>query len=164
LPPGKVNGSKISIVIEYRNTVEMKVELVPFGSPVYNEIVRLRIEALLNPVGVEASYIIPENEKDDIFIAAMKNNRVIGCCVLTKKDDSTVQLRQMVVHPDYQGQGVGAAIVDFAEQIAGTQSYKTLMMHARDTAMDFYRKCGYDITGELFIEVGIAHHQMQKKL
>ena len=95
---------------------------------------------------------------------AVENERVIGCCILTKKDDRIVQLRQMVVDPDFQGKGIGADIVDFAEQIARAQDYKTLMMHARDTAIDFYKKCGYEITGELFYEVGIGHHQMQKLL
>ena len=142
----------------------MKVQLVSFGSPGYDEIVQLRVEALLKPVGVDASFIVPEEEKDDVFIAATEDQRVIGCCILSKKDDTTVQLRQMVVHPHCQGKGVGAAIVDFAEKIARTQNYKILMMHARDTAIDFYKKCGYEITGDLFFEVGIGHHQMRKLL
>jgi predicted GNAT family N-acyltransferase len=37
-------------------------------------------------------------------------------------------------------------------------------MHARDTVLSFYEKCGYQISGEQFFEVGIAHHKMQKEV
>jgi len=39
-----------------------------------------------------------------------------------------------------------------------------LMMHARDPVLNFYKKCGYEIYGEQFFEVGIGHHKMQKVL
>ena len=122
------------------------------------------MEELLSPVGVPASFIVPEQEKNDVFIGAMENDNVIGCCILTPKDTSIIQLRQMVVHPSHQGKGIGAAIIDFAEQFARVSNYKILMMHARDTAIEFYTKCGYVVTGEMFFEVGIGHHQMQKVL
>ncbi len=38
------------------------------------------------------------------------------------------------------------------------------MMHARATAIGFYEKCGYDRLGETFLEQGIPHVRMQKRL
>jgi predicted GNAT family N-acyltransferase len=37
-------------------------------------------------------------------------------------------------------------------------------MHAREVAVGFYRKCGYAVQGEPFLEVTIPHFHMEKKL
>ena len=55
-------------------------------------------------------------------------------------------------------------IVKFAEDQARTLGYKIIMMHARNPVIKFYQKCGYEISGDEFFEVGMGHHQMQKTL
>ena len=142
----------------------MEIRIVKSGSSDYEQLVALRIKTLLEPIGVPATYIEPEKEKNDIFIGAFKNHEIIGCCVLTKKDENMVQLRQMAVRKDQQGKGIGAGIVDFAEITARNLGYTILMMHARDPVIEFYKKCGYKIAGEQFFEVGIGHHRMEKNL
>lgn len=142
----------------------MKIQLVQFGSAEYEAMKDLRVEALLSPIGIPATYIVPEKEKDDIFIGAFENENIIGCCVLTSKDNDVAQLRQMAVHPTYQGKKIGAAIVAFAEEVAKEKGFKTLMMHARNPVIDFYKKCGYEIFGDEFFEVGMGHREMRKEL
>lgn len=126
--------------------------------------IELRLNVLLNPIGVPRSYINPQKEASDTLIGAFENDALIGCCILTKIDNTTIQLRQMAVDTSLQKKGVGVAILSFAENFAKGQRYKTLMMHARDTVLDFYTKCGYHVGGEQFFEVGIGHHKMDKAL
>ena len=142
----------------------MEIRIVKSGSSDYEQMLALRIKTLLEPIGVPATYIEPEKEKNDVFIGAFKNHELIGCCVLTKKDESAIQLRQMAVRKDQQGKGLGASIVGFAEATAKNLGYTVLMMHARDPVIEFYKKCGYKIAGEQFFEVGIGHHRMEKTL
>src|SRR6476661_3779526 len=123
--------------------------------------IQLRIKALLEPIGVPATYIDREKEKDDFFIGYFEGSEIIGCCILTPKDKVTIQLRQMAVRPGNQGKNIGRSIVAFAEEVARKNGFKMLMMHARDPVIDFYRKCGYEIEGPQFFEVGIGHHKMQ---
>ena len=130
----------------------------------YKQMVELRVKSLLEPIGVPSSYIQPEKEKDDIFIAAFLNDVMIGCCILTRVDDKTIQLRQMAVLEAYRGKKMGNSIIDFAEKIARGKGYSILMMHARDPVLEFYKKAGYEIAGEQFFEVGMGHHRMEKKL
>ena len=142
----------------------MQLRFLQTDTNEYEEMVNLRMKVLLDPVGIPRSYINAEKEAADVLIGAFENNRLIGCCVLTEVDKDTVQLRQMAVDNTQQKKGVGAAIVAFAEDVAKEKSYCVLMMHARDSVLDFYRKSGYSIAGEQFFEVGIGHHRMQKKL
>jgi N-acetylglutamate synthase-like GNAT family acetyltransferase len=142
----------------------MQTKLIEFGSDEYRQMINLRIRALLEPIGVPASYIESEKEKNDFFIGCFEGGEIIGCCILTPKNKDTVQLRQMAVSPDKQRRNVGRAIIAFAEAVAKSNGFTVLMMHARDPVIEFYRKCGYEISGPQFFEVGIGHHKMQKCL
>ena len=142
----------------------MNIKTIKHNTQEYRQMIELRIKALLEPIGVPAHYIVPEKEKDDIFIAAMEGSDMIGCCILTPSVDRHVQLRQMAVRPDCQGRHIGAQIINFAEQTAREKGFSVLTMNARNPVIGFYTKCGYEINGSEFYEVGIAHHKMEKKL
>lgn len=122
------------------------------------------MKVLLEPIGIPRNYIDPLKESGDLLIGAYADGQLVGCCILTRISDTTVQLRQMAVASFLQKKGVGAAILRFAEEQAREKGYHTLMMHARDSVVPFYEKCGYKIAGDQFFEVGIGHHQMQKEL
>lgn len=142
----------------------MEFRIIPHDSTEYEQMIALRVSQLLEPIGIPASYIARENEKKDILIGAFQDGEIIGCCVLTPKDDAVVQLRQMTVRSDYRGKRIGAAIIDFAEDVAWNNNFTSLIMHARNPVIEFYKKCGYEIEGEEFFEVGMGHHLMQKRL
>jgi predicted GNAT family N-acyltransferase len=142
----------------------MQFHFIQTGTPEYEAMIRLRMKVLLDPVGIPQSYIQPEKEKQDILIGAFENQQLVGCCILTSVDNRTVQLRQMAVDDAVQKKGVGRAILAFAEKTAKKKGYTTLIMHARDAVLEFYRKCGYEIDGEAFFEVGISHHKMKKQI
>ena len=142
----------------------MNTRIIEHGSHDYDEMIRLRLSQLLEPIGVPASFIQKEDEKSDILIGAFEGDEIIGCCVLTPVDHDMVQLRQMAVRSKYRGRGIGGDIIEFAEQVCRENKFSLIMMHARDPVIDFYKKCGYEIYGDQFFEVGMGHHKMQKQL
>ena len=142
----------------------MNIRLLQHNSSDYSQMLDLRLKVLLNPIGIPASFIQTEKEKNDYLIGAFEGAEIVGCCVLTPKENKTVQLRQMAVLQSLQGTGIGAAIVAFAEKIAFEKGFETLLLHARSHVTSFYLKCGYTIVGEPFEEVGIEHRIMQKQL
>ena len=142
----------------------MIIRQIAFGSDEYEQMIALRVSELLAPIGVQASYIEKTREQNDYLIGAFEKQELIGCCILTPIDNAIIQLRQMAVRSKYRGKGIGAAIIEFAEQLATENKFSILMMHARDPVLDFYKKCGYEIFGNQFFEVGIGHHKMQKHL
>lgn len=126
--------------------------------------ITLRLRVLLRPIGVPVSYIDREKEKEDVLIGAFEDGQIVGCCVLTRRDAETVQLRQMAVDAKMQHKGIGSAVLHFAEKTAKEKGYRTLMMHARNPVVPFYKMHGYVVVGEEFSEVGTGHHKMQKSL
>lgn len=144
------------------NTLQFRT-ILPL-TPAYEEMVALRMKVLLEPIGIPRSYINPDKEAADILVGAYQDRTLVGCCILTTLTKTTVQLRQMAVATSVQYRGVGRQILTFAEDIAKEKGFATVMMHARDSVIPFYRKCGYNISGNQFFEVGIPHHKMQKSL
>ena len=142
----------------------MALRMIDHGTKEYQQMVNLRNEILRKPLGLSFSDDELEREKDDILMGAFEDDRLLGCCLLTPTDAKTVRLRQMAVPNNMQGKGVGRALMIFAENIARDLGYKKLCMHARKTAVGFYQKLGYGITGDEFVEVTIPHYTMEKAL
>ena len=142
----------------------MALKIIDHGSAEYQQMVRLRYDILRRPLGLQFEQAELDREKEDVLIAAFEDDRILGCCLLTKMDDKTVRLRQMAVPNNMQGKGIGRALMVFAENIARDLGYKTIIMHARKTAIGFYEKLGYMKTGDEFVEVTIGHYIMEKTL
>ncbi|MEO5888908.1 MAG: GNAT family N-acetyltransferase [Ferruginibacter sp.] len=142
----------------------MGLKQIDHGSKEYQLMVNLRYEIMRKPLGL--SFLPDElaKEKNDILICAFDEDELLGCCILSNMHPGCVRLRQMAVQRNMQGKGIGESMVTFAENLARDKGYKTLTMHARDTAIGFYEKYGYKVIGEQFIEINIPHHIMEKRL
>lgn len=142
----------------------MALKIIDYGSANYKKMLEIRYEILRKPLGLTFSEKELEKEKDDILIGCFEDDELEGCCLLTKQDNDTIRLRQMAVSKVLQGKGIGRVLMIFAENIARDKGFKQLTMHARNNAVGFYKKLGYDIIGNEFIEVTIPHYLMQKIL
>lgn len=142
----------------------MPLKIIDHNSKEYKQMVDLRKQILRKPLGLDFSKEDLEKEKDDLLIAAFEDDEILGCCMLTQMNPTTVRLRQMAVKAGLQGKGIGRVLMQFAENIARDRGYKKLCMHARKTAAGFYERLGYKVTGEEYTEVTIPHYNMEKLL
>lgn len=138
---------------------------IDFGTPEYDEAVALRYEVLRKPLGLE---FLPEqlaNEWSDIHLAGFDAaGNLLAILLLTPLDNETIKMRQVAVAPGLQGQGLGAQLVRASEEIAIRRQFQIMSLHARETAVPFYLRLGYQIIGDRFEEVTIPHFKMVKKL
>ncbi len=142
----------------------MPLKQIEHGSKEYQQMVQLRMDVLRKPLGLTFTKEELAKEVEDILIGAFEEDKMLACCMLTKSDDKSVRLRQMAVQNNLQGKGIGASMMIFAETIARDKGFKKLTMHARKTALGFYEKLGYKVTGDEFTEVTIPHFVMEKRL
>lgn len=142
----------------------MAIKQIDHGSKEYEEMIKLRNEVLRKPLGLSFTEDEIQAEVNDILIASFDDEEILGCCLLTIQGNEVVRLRQMAVQKNQQGKGIGETIMQFTENLARDKGFKTLIMHARDTAIGFYEKFGYQIKGDGFIEVNLQHHLMEKSL
>lgn len=145
------------------NQRQFRVVEAAWGSKPYLGAIALRHEVLRRPLGLVFDPGIFGQEREDLHVVAMKGDWVVGCMILTV-NETRVKMRQVAVESSLQNQGVGARMVEFAEQISTERGATEVVLHARDTAMSFYLKLGYSVVGDGFEEVGIPHHAMRKSL
>lgn len=138
--------------------------MIDHGSKEYQQMVHLRNEILRKPLGLTFTQEELEKEKEEILIGAFEEEKMLGCCMLIKESPSVVRLRQMAVLNNLQGKGIGRALMQFAENIARDRGFRKITMHARKSAIGFYEKLGYQVSGDEFHEVTIPHHIMEKPL
>ena len=142
----------------------MPIKQIDHGTKEYQQMVELRNEILRKPLGLTFEQKELEREKNDILIAAFEEDKILGCCLLTKVDNHCVRLRQMAVQNNLQGKGIGATMMNYAENVARDAGYNKVIMHARKTVVPFFEKLGYKVTGNEFEEITIPHYIMEKKL
>ncbi|MET0325863.1 MAG: GNAT family N-acetyltransferase [Ilumatobacteraceae bacterium] len=77
---------------------------------------------------------------------------------------SDVQLRGMAVDPADQGRGVGAILLAAGLERAGAAGADAVWANARDTALDFYRRHGFRVIGDGFLDAttGLPHHRIRR--
>ena len=142
----------------------MALKIIDHGSREYQQMVNLRIDILRKPLGLTFTNEELEKEKEEILIGAFEDEKMLGCCMLIKEGEKTCRLRQMAVLNNLQGKGIGRALMIFAENIARDRGFRKINMHARKTAVGFYERLGYKISGDEFKEVSIPHYVMEKNL
>jgi predicted GNAT family N-acyltransferase len=126
--------------------------------------VELRRRILRRPLGLDFSDEELAEEAADVHFVALDGSRLVGCLVMVPLDTGSVKMRQVAVEPDMRGKGIGARVVVASEDWARDSAYKQIELNARDTAVPFYLRLGYEIEGDLFEEVGIPHLKMRKGL
>jgi predicted GNAT family N-acyltransferase len=114
------------------------------------------------PVGSEK-----DNDEDKCIhiMAVDEKNNVLGVCRLQFNSENEAQLRYMGVKEDTQGLGIGRKLISFAEKKAKETNRSRMILHARQAAVDFYKKCGYSIVEKSYLMWGeIQHYLMEKTL
>lgn len=138
------------------------IQQVNTTDEIYQQVWQLREDILRKPIGLSLRNEDLSADADDIILVALSNGSVVGCLMLQHIDNATIKLRQMAVHNEWQGQGIGRQLVGVAEQMALARGYNVIKLHARKEATGFYLSMGYYFVGDEFTEVGIPHFIMQK--
>jgi predicted GNAT family N-acyltransferase len=143
----------------------MTIIPIEFGTPEYEESVALRYEVLRKPLGLEFSVEQLAAEWSDTHLAGFDENaKIVAILILTPAGDHQIKMRQVAIDPTLQSKGLGAQLVKASEVLAQKNHFQRMVLHARETAVPFYLKLGYEVVGGQFEEVGIPHFKMEKKL
>ena len=141
----------------------MEFKFITTDQPEYLLERELRAKVLREPMGLSAGAEIFPFEDEALHLIATEDGNVIGC-VMFKPEKTTGRMLQMAVKQDRQKNGVGTQLVEHLENHLRSNGYHDIYLHARDVAMTFYERLGYELEGEPFIEVGIPHRLMRKQL
>ena len=109
-----------------------------------------------------------KDEGDSSAVHLMAENHLgeaIGVARVHQQEPGVSQIRYMAVASEYQGRGVGRALVIQAEQIARETGSNVMILQARENALEFYLSLGYEIMEKTYVLFDeIQHFRMEKIL
>ncbi|MCP4136014.1 MAG: GNAT family N-acetyltransferase [bacterium] len=140
----------------------MDRKVIAYKSEEYYKTVELRDRVLRKPLGLVFTEEFLAQDADDYHLGLFENGELLAVLILQVVDAKTVKMRQVAVSPERQGSGLGREIVEFSESFAGGKGFERVILHARETAVPFYRRLDYRIIGEKFFEIGLPHFKMEK--
>lgn len=111
---------------------------------------------------------VPENleidERDHVclhVIIKTNNNPIATGRIDIDKDG---KIGRVAVIKDYRNQGYGSLIIHKLEEIAQQQGLTSVWLNAQKSSINFYRRLGYQIISDEFMEANIVHQKMNKKI
>ena len=142
-------------------TIEMRF-IEPEGAW-YEAEKQLREDVLRRPIGriFDPNEFVFESES--LHFVALDGDRMVGCVLFHRRGRSG-RLYQMAVAPSHQGQGLGRDLVLGLERHLVAEGVEEVVLHARLTATNFYRRLGYQFSSEEYLELGIPHREMKRQL
>ena len=138
--------------------------LLNHGTKEYEDTLLLRYEVLRKPLGLSYDPRELAEEDDSFHIATRLEGKVVACLVLKPLAERCIKMRQLAVRESSQGKGFGRELVKYAHSFARERGYAEIVLHARETARGFYDKLGYEAERDSFLEVGLPHVFMRKRL
>ena len=123
-------------------------------------------------VFVVEQQISPEEELDDAdatatHAIALRGGKVVGTGRMLQvegDDERTCRIGRMAVDREWRRHGVGGLILEFLEEQARRRGLTHCLLHAQEYVCAFYAVHGYTARGAVFMEAGIPHVEMVKKL
>lgn len=126
----------------------------------------LRFDILRAPWGqAKGSEQTTDEAKHQHFAFFNDANQIIGVGRLDQTAPNVGQVRFMAVAANQQGKGIGKAIMDEIQAVCKAQGCLQIILHAREVALPFYQKLGYQLVEPSHLLFGeIQHYLMQKTL
>ena len=131
------------------------------GTPQYIEAVELRMDVLRRPLGLDS---FPEEEEKIAHYGIIWCGKIVGTVDLQRINKLTMRMRQVAVRNDFRSRGLGKILVNKSEDVAKNLGCQWMIANARETAVGFYEKLGYDVSPNVFTEVTIPHREVRKRL
>jgi predicted GNAT family N-acyltransferase len=103
--------------------------------------------------------------RDDraLHLVAVEDGAVVATCRLLP-DSATIKLGRMAVAASARRRGIASALLREAEDHAREQRARRLALSAQTDALGLYERAGYSAYGGRFMDAGIEHLMMEKRL
>ncbi len=125
----------------------------------------LRYEVLRAPWGQAKGSEQTADEAQHLHFAFFnEQNNVMGVGRLDQIDAQTAQIRFMAVDAPQQSKGIGKSLIHYMETEAKQKGIQQIILHAREVALPFYQKLGYQLDGPSHLLFDEIQHFLMHKL
>jgi GNAT superfamily N-acetyltransferase len=137
--------------IEYKATFAVRYPVLRDGKP------------------IESCYFEGDDSPTSSHFGLFLDKKIIGVASIFKNKNSIFnsenqfQIRGMAILPEFQKHGFGKDLMKYCEDYIKCQNGILIWFNARENAVSFYEKLGYNIIGTPFLIEDIGIHYIMKK-
>ena len=116
-------------------------------------------------VFIEEQKVTPQLEWDGmdeeaIHFLVYKDEKAIGCARALVIENH-MQLGRMAVLKECRGEGIGSHLIEKAVITAKLNQLSSIHISAQCQAIDFYKKFGFKVTSDIYLDAEIPHRDMK---
>ena len=137
----------------------LKVEVVKWIDE-YDSLTMIREKVFIEEQKVTSQLEWDGMDEEAIHFLAFKNEKAIGCA-RAFVIENYMQLGRMAVLKEYRGEGIGTALIEKAITTAKLNQLSAIYISAQCHAIDFYKKFGFEITSDIYLDAEIPHRDMK---
>tara|TARA_B100000953_G_scaffold3040_1_gene2688 strand:+ start:615 stop:1040 length:426 start_codon:yes stop_codon:yes gene_type:complete len=136
--------------------MEVNVKIVESDNE-KESVISIRRIVFIQELNIPEHMEIDGNEDFATYVLAKVEGKNVGTA-RWRETNSGIKLERFAVLSQYRSYGVGTAMSKFI--LKQLDQSKLIYLNAQESAISFYEKLGFDSTGSMFDEVGIAHQKM----
>ncbi len=135
----------------------------PKSDKEWEEYYSLRYEILRKPLGQPLGSEKNEGDATAKHFALLVDNQIIGVSRLDTIDSQVRQIRFFAISKQHQGKGFGKQLLTAIENWAQKKCVSKIILQARENAVSFYEKNGYEIKEKTHLLFGKIQHWLMEK-
>jgi predicted GNAT family N-acyltransferase len=138
---------------------ELLIELLPWEEARAHA-VPIRFAVFVEEQGVPREIELDEQDALSIHVIAYEGSHAVGTARLLPDG----HIGRMAVLKQWRGRGIGGQILNALMDEARARGHREALLSAQVHATAFYRSHGFVEEGAEYLEAGIAHRDMRRRL
>ena len=122
-----------------------------------SEIKNIRTKVFIQEQNVPTELEWDEFDNDATHILAYYDGKAVGTARLL----SDGHIGRMSVLKSYRNRNIGKRMLKYLLEIAQKNSNTKIVLSAQNHAVEFYKKQGFIVTSDIYLDAGIPHYDME---
>ncbi len=134
------------------------------GDEAMEDVLKLRRQVLCDEIGFSDSYRLDDDDKDALHLLCRQDGQAVCTARIVRTAEDTWLFGRLCAPARQRGKGRGAAAVRRAEEKCRRLGGKKVTVKAKYDKEGFYSHMGFSSVGEVYLQEGIPHIDMEKCL
>jgi len=124
----------------------------------------VRRQVFVEEQDVSEDLVFDSFEGEAVHIVVKDGERVIGTARVRFPEVKQAKLERMAVLSLFRRLGIGKGMISFLFKNLNGKQIEKVVLHAQYGVTDFYSACDFTPVGSPFVEAGIKHLKMERRL
>ena len=158
---GEPDYSRAPIIAAWQKQQHIEVRIASSDSDMQGVFV-VRHEVFIVEQGVPLELERDDTDDSAVHVVASDGTAIVGTARLTQ--DSEARIGRVAVLPAWRRRSIAAMLLAALESEARSLGISEVSLHSQTYVQALYERYGYAVTGPGFVEAGIDHVPMSKRL